>query len=645
MKINIRACLMILLCGLTMSVLAAPAKKAPARKGNSRYGGKSSSSSQQWAKNKLDLHQIHNMSMWGGAGYSGLVNSYDYLNTSKFVGGGGGLLGIGYEWHYKKFMLLVGPEFRIFSSKDNITLSDTENPFSIKGTNPASPYVLPNQVKFYDFQKMSENQVIGQVMLPIMAGAQWNDLSVPIYFLAGAKVGYTVMHSYNQKAELTSYLHDPVAYDPSWYDVRDLGTVDYTQKGKGDFGLDVTLSAEVGVNLDTYFGAEWNENNEAQEHPWHFRVALFADYGLPLTQLGTNKEMVLVGEKEATTTSLHASKYATSKVNSLLVGAKFTATLQLSKPKQMKPQNPYLVLQIINGRTGKPMSGKDARVDVEIKNLKNGRVMKRVANGKGMIVQRSAPGNYEVSVAKEGFLPYQPFESELLEGKNNNLKQKIDTTKVIMYPEPIFTFTVKNQKDGSPVHATISMVDTLTGNVMFKEEARGSGSIKLPVGDTYYSAMVEAKDYKTRIISIGVQGLDDIHRDFTLEKIIRKRTFIIKNLFFASDQTDILPQSEPALQELFDFLNSNPNIRVRLTGHTDWIGTDQDNQILSEGRAESVKRSMVERGIDGDRIETLGLGESQPIADNNTEDGRQQNRRVECTILSGELSETSQLGE
>lgn len=659
MKRNILSLTSIVLCAL---LLLSPDMAAQARRSNTNNRSTSNrstanrnttgrntsrgSSSQKWAKNKLDLYQIHNFSMWGGAGYSGLVNSYNNDNASKFIGGGGGLIGVGYEWHYKKFMLTLGPEFRIFSSQDNINFKAGDNPYSIGNIDPTNPAVLPGQTKYYDFQSMRETQAVGQIMLPILLGAQFNDLSVPIYFLAGAKVGYTLLHNFTQRADLKTTLHEPWAYDPSWYDVRDLGTTSYKATGKNDMGLDVALSAEIGVNLNPFFGEEWNANNEERKHPWHLRAALFVDYGLPLTELGTPAKMVAVDESTAKSISLHQSDYATSKLNSLLVGAKFTAVLQLTKPKQMKPQNPYLVLQLINGRTGKAMTGNDARANVEITNLKNGRVMKRVTNGKGMIIQRSAPGNYQVAVQKDGFLPYQPFEHELITGENNNLKQKIDTTKVILYPEPVFTFTVKNEKDGSSVHAHISIIDTLTGSTVMKSEAlRGSGSMKLPVGDSYYSAMVEAKDYKTRIFAIGTQGLDDIHRDFLLEKIIRKRTFIIRNLFFASDQTDILPESEPALQELFEFLNSNPDIRVRLTGHTDWIGTDQANQILSEGRAASVKRSMVERGIDADRIETLGLGESQPIDTNETEAGRQNNRRVECTIISGELSETSKLAE
>ena len=617
------------------------AKRATAN----RSAGKSNSKSKnnnKWAKNKLDLHQIHNLSMWGGAGYSGLVNSYDRTN-SRFIGGGGGLVGVGYEWHYKKFMLTLGPEFRIFSSQDNVSFG-AENPFSVVGTDPASQYVLPNQTKYYDFANFRETQAVGQIMLPIMAGAQFDEARVPVYFLAGAKVGYTLLHSYTQRSSLTTSIHDNAAFDPSWVEVRDLGTTPYVAKGKNGMGLDVALSAEVGVNLNTYFGEEWNADNNDRKYPWHFRAALFLDYGLPITKLGTDAPMTTVSEADIQTRSLHTSNYATSAVNSLLVGAKFTALLQLSRPKQKKPQNPYMVLRFINGRTGQPLAGQDGKVNVEVRNPeKNNRVVKRGAtNGKGMFIQRLKPLLYEVAVSKDGFLPHEPFDLELIEGENNDLKQKLDTTNIVLYPVPVLKMSVINAKTGEPITAHVTVIDTTDSRKVLKTEvSRTGGQAKLPVGDTYYKALVEAKDFQTQLYPIGVQGLDDLSFEFALEPILKGRTFVIKNLFFASNQTTILPQSEPSLRELYEFLAENPDIRIRITGHTDWIGTDEANQKLSEGRANSVKNSMVERGIDPSRIETEGKGESQPVDTNETEKGRQNNRRVEFTILGETLPQNS----
>ena len=83
-------------------------------------------------------------------------------------------------------------------------------------------------------------------------------------------------------------------------------------------------------------------------------------------------------------------------------------------------------------------------------------------------------------------------------------------------------------------------------------------------------------------------------------------------------------------------LSENPDVRILITGHTDSQGADMYNQVLSEKRAASVKAEMVKRGIAADRIETNGKGESEPIDTNDTEEGRQNNRRVQITVLNGE---------
>jgi len=79
-------------------------------------------------------------------------------------------------------------------------------------------------------------------------------------------------------------------------------------------------------------------------------------------------------------------------------------------------------------------------------------------------------------------------------------------------------------------------------------------------------------------------------------------------------------------------LNQYPDTNILVAGHTDSTGSEQSNQILSENRASNVKNALVGQGVDPNRISTIGFGESAPIADNNTESGRQLNRRVVITI-------------
>jgi len=89
-----------------------------------------------------------------------------------------------------------------------------------------------------------------------------------------------------------------------------------------------------------------------------------------------------------------------------------------------------------------------------------------------------------------------------------------------------------------------------------------------------------------------------------------------------------LCKDEPCLH------GQHEGVAVRITGHTDDIGSERDNQILSEGRANAVRDALISRGIAATRIEAVGKGENEPIADNATEEGRAKNRRVEFMITA-----------
>jgi OOP family OmpA-OmpF porin len=115
-----------------------------------------------------------------------------------------------------------------------------------------------------------------------------------------------------------------------------------------------------------------------------------------------------------------------------------------------------------------------------------------------------------------------------------------------------------------------------------------------------------------------------------------KKRIILRGVNFDFDKSDIRPDSRPVLDEAIATLKENPDVRIAVQGHTDSQGTDAYNLKLSERRANAVYRYLVAGGIAPDRMVVEGFGESQPVADNSTESGRAQNRRVELVILNGE---------
>ncbi|GGC22983.1 cell envelope biogenesis protein OmpA [Parapedobacter defluvii] len=107
-------------------------------------------------------------------------------------------------------------------------------------------------------------------------------------------------------------------------------------------------------------------------------------------------------------------------------------------------------------------------------------------------------------------------------------------------------------------------------------------------------------------------------------------------ILFDFDKTDLKPDAKTNIAKLVENLNDNPDTDILVIGHTDNKGTDAYNQGLSERRAKSVKSYAVSQGLAGRRIKTEGKSFHEPIADNNTEAGRAQNRRVEIVIVAND---------
>ncbi len=147
---------------------------------------------------------------------------------------------------------------------------------------------------------------------------------------------------------------------------------------------------------------------------------------------------------------------------------------------------------------------------------------------------------------------------------------------------------------------------------------KGSGSVVITDGsrDTLNVKTYQEVDKTLKVVPIEVG------------EVVR-----LNNIFFETARSRLRPESRMELDQMVQTLKENPTMRVELGGHTDSEGTDATNQKLSQDRSNEVRTYLIEKGIEPGRVQSVGYGESRPIATNDTPEGRQANRRVEFTIL------------
>jgi len=197
---------------------------------------------------------------------------------------------------------------------------------------------------------------------------------------------------------------------------------------------------------------------------------------------------------------------------------------------------------------------------------------------------------------------------------------------------------VLNAKTKQPLSAKISYELLPTGEevgIARSNATTGEYKIALPAGKKYgFSATCEG--YYSISENIDLTNTiteNEINRDILMVPIVKGESIKINNIFFEFGKYELLPDSYPELNRLAKLMQDKPTLKIRIEGHTDNIGSDKTNIELSINRAYAVAQYLISKGIDENRIQAIGYGKSKPIADNQIEEGRKLNRRVEFVIL------------
>jgi outer membrane protein OmpA-like peptidoglycan-associated protein/tetratricopeptide (TPR) repeat protein len=198
--------------------------------------------------------------------------------------------------------------------------------------------------------------------------------------------------------------------------------------------------------------------------------------------------------------------------------------------------------------------------------------------------------------------------------------------------------TVKSEAIAEPVKARIELKNLETRKIseIPLDSTTGNYVAIAPFNDDYIMTVKkEGYVYETRYISrIDSTFKTPARVDVEIEPIELNKSYRINDIYFDFNKFDLRIESKAILDQLIEFLEENPLIRIQIQGHTDNIGNDADNLRLSDNRARSVYNYLIDKGIKSTRLTYKGFGKTMPVSQNDTEEGRARNRRT-VFIITG----------
>ena len=208
-------------------------------------------------------------------------------------------------------------------------------------------------------------------------------------------------------------------------------------------------------------------------------------------------------------------------------------------------------------------------------------------------------------------------------------------------PEKIIYFTgiVLDKSTRKPLRAKVTLTDGITGvNLLTRYSDAATGSfLMVIIPDKTYAFNIMDKGYllysERLFMASGSLNAEKRRREFLLSPIKPGEAFVLENIYFNVDRSELQPKSFPELNKLASFMKLNPSVKIQISGHTDNTGDDAYNMKLSELRAKAVYTYLIKKGVSANRLIWKGYGNTKPVADNSTKTGRAMNRRVEIVVL------------
>ncbi len=212
-------------------------------------------------------------------------------------------------------------------------------------------------------------------------------------------------------------------------------------------------------------------------------------------------------------------------------------------------------------------------------------------------------------------------------------------------PVTLFTIKAVDDKTGQEIPANFSVL-------LHSVQEKYSGANR--VGDEYFNVKMYSSDTVTvetssegyftieeiLLVSCDTCGfyqytalmekkVDSVFTDLKVNDVVK-----LEKIYFDQSKYDLRPESKVELEKLYRTLRDNPKLKIQIAGHTDNVGDLRLNKYLSENRAKVIYTYLVRKNIRADRLQHVGYGHTRPVAPNDTEENKAQNRRVEFVVLA-----------
>ncbi len=197
---------------------------------------------------------------------------------------------------------------------------------------------------------------------------------------------------------------------------------------------------------------------------------------------------------------------------------------------------------------------------------------------------------------------------------------------------------VTDRNTGKPLEADVELYDLKSGKLAtaaYSDPVSGEFLVCLPQGvDHALNASADGYLFYSRNYTYAEMHKGAPYQlEVKLSPAVAGEKIELRNIFFETASYALLPASTVELDKLVKLMKANPQMRIEVGGHTDNIGKDAANQVLSEQRANAVRNFLLDQGIDAGRVTAKGYGATRPVATNDNEQGRALNRRTEVTVL------------